>query len=104
MNKKRRNELTKLISRLETVDSILEKDELEDIIFDLEEIRDEEEEAFDNMPENLQGSWRGSESEEAIDNMDSAIEALEDACDEEDADEFEDMISDAIGYIEDAVI
>lgn len=102
MNKKRRNELAKLALKLEMIESILEKEKLEEIIFDLEGVKDEEEEAFDNMPENLQGSCRGSESEDAIDNIDNAIEMLEDALDEEDEEEFEDMISDAIGYIEDA--
>lgn len=36
-------------------------------------------EAFDNMPESLQGSWRGTESEDAQGSLESAIDALEEA-------------------------
>lgn len=31
------------------------------------------------MPENLQGSWRGTESEDAQGSLESAIDALEEA-------------------------
>ncbi len=44
---------------------------------DLQKILDEEQDYFDNMPENLQGSVRGSDSEDAIDTMESCIEDLE---------------------------
>jgi len=40
---------------------------------------DDEQDAYDNMPENLQGSDRGMESEEAQESLESAIEALEEA-------------------------
>ena len=43
----------------------------------LQKVLDEEQSSFDNMPENLQGSLRGSESEDAIDTMESCIEDLE---------------------------
>ena len=45
----------------------------------LRDILGEEQEYYDNMPENLQGSTRGMESEEAQSNIESAIESLEDA-------------------------
>lgn len=41
-------------------------------------VQSEEEIAFDNMPENLQGSMRGMESEEAIEHLSEAV----DLCDE----------------------
>lgn len=44
-------------------------------------LKDEEQDYYDNMPENLQGSIRGTESEEAIDNMTEAIDSLESAID-----------------------
>ena len=47
----------------------------------IEEIKTDEEMAFDNMPENLQGSQKGEESEEAIDYMDQAIDSIEEAID-----------------------
>lgn len=67
MNKVRRKQLAEVSSILETAKGMLE------------EIRDDEQDYFDNMPENLQGSERGEASEEAIDAMDEAIESLESA-------------------------
>lgn len=51
--------------------------EIENCKENLQKILDEEQDYFDNMPENLQGSIRGSDSEEAIDAMESCIEDLE---------------------------
>lgn len=44
----------------------------------LNEIRDEEQEAFDNMPEGLQCSSRGEAMQEAIDMMDEWNSEIED--------------------------
>lgn len=44
----------------------------------LEEVRNEEEEAFDNMPEGLQDSERGDMMQEAVDTLDEAIDRLDD--------------------------
>lgn len=51
--------------------------EIENCKENLQKILDEEQDYFDNMPENLQGSMRGSDSEDAIDTMESCIEDLE---------------------------
>ena len=51
--------------------------EIENCKENLQKILDEEQDCFDNMPENLQGSVRGSDSEEAIDTMENCIEDLE---------------------------
>ena len=67
MNKQRRKSISENISLLEDI-----KSNIEDILSD-------EEFAFDNMPENLQGSLRGEESETAIDLLSSAIDDLENA-------------------------
>ena len=67
MNKQRRKSISENISLLENI-----KSNIEDILSD-------EEFAFDNMPENLQGSLRGEESETAIDLLSSAIDDLENA-------------------------
>lgn len=45
----------------------------------VDEIKDEEQDYFDNMPENLQGSDRGCAAEDAIDSLDAAMEALDEA-------------------------
>lgn len=44
----------------------------------LEGVRDEEQDAFDNLPEGLQYSERGEMMEEAIDNLDEAIDYIDD--------------------------
>lgn len=44
---------------------------------ELNAIQDEEQEAFDNLPESLQYSERGDSMQEAIDAMDSALDDLD---------------------------
>ena len=67
MNKSRRQQLRKWLEDIEAI-----KNELERIIED-------EQEYYDNIPENLQGSERASDSEEAIDNMNEAVSTIEEA-------------------------
>ena len=64
MNKTRRMQIKEAIQRIEGL---------------MQNILSDEQEAYDNMPENLQGSYRGIESEEAQENLEAAIEALEEA-------------------------
>ena len=45
----------------------------------LEGARDEEQEYYDNMPENLQASDKGEAAENAVSNLDEAISAIEEA-------------------------
>jgi hypothetical protein len=52
-------------------------DELENVVCKLNDILDDEQMAFDSMPEGLQSSQRGEDSEESIDNMSEAIEYIE---------------------------
>lgn len=49
---------------------------------DLEMVKNEEEEAYDNMPEGLQESERGEMMQEAIDALDDAMSPLESAIDD----------------------
>ena len=67
MNKQRRQTISKIIELLDDV-----KNKLEDVLND-------EENYFDNMPENLQGGMRGMDSEEAIDTMNEAVECIDNA-------------------------
>lgn len=67
MNNIRRKKLAKLYEELETLKSLLE------------EVAEEEQEAFDNIPENLQYTGRYEKAEEAVDNLDTAVSALEEA-------------------------
>ena len=43
----------------------------------LEEVMSDEQDAFDNMPENLQGSERGEQMEDYIYNMQEGVDNLE---------------------------
>lgn len=67
MNIKRRKRLREILTTITDVSS------------EIETLRDEEDEARDNMPESFQDTDRYSESEEASDAMDSAIDSLNDA-------------------------
>ena len=67
MNNTRRKEPGRLAAQLEEV-----KDALENL-------KGEEEEYLENMPESIQGSERGERAGEAIDNMDTALGALDEA-------------------------
>lgn len=65
MNKARKAELTKIVS------------ELEDIVSRLETIRDAEQEAFDNLPESLQGGERGEAMQGNVAVLDEAHSEIE---------------------------
>jgi len=72
MNKQRRKELRKI------------KDKLIDIQTELENIKEQEEEAYENMPDSLKNTEKGQKMEEGISSLDGAY----------------DIINDAISYIE----
>jgi predicted RNase H-like HicB family nuclease len=95
----RRKELAKLVIKLKM---IRDKDDIYDVISDLESIRDEEEEYYDNIPENLQSSQRAYDSEEAIDNMNDALELLEQAYESVEDNDITSIISEAVDKINEA--
>jgi uncharacterized coiled-coil DUF342 family protein len=65
MNKDRRARIQALINKLE------------DIKVDIDFIKDEEQEYYDNMPENFQIGEKGDKASEAIDNLDYAYSSIE---------------------------
>ena len=65
MNKLRRKEIARAIELMEQAREILEA------------VMEEEQEAFDNMPESLQCSERGEAMEEYIGTLEEAIDNLE---------------------------
>ena len=67
MNRTRRQQLRKLIEKMEILKS------------ELEMIESDEQEYYDSMPENLQGSMNGMNSEEALDKISEAIACVEEA-------------------------
>lgn len=64
------------VRRKEIINIIKEIDKIKD---KLDEIKNDEEFAFDNMPENLQGSLKGEASEYDIELMDNALDNLSEA-------------------------
>lgn len=107
MNNKRRKEILNVINRIELKISAenlsaefikQENNVISNILFD-------EEEAFENMPESLQGSERGDISQEAQDNLRCAIDALDEAgscLSEDNLDGVIDALEEAIICLEDA--
>ena len=67
MNNIRRKEINKV------------KEKLENLLADLDGLKSEEEEAYDNMPESLQESDRGGEMLENIEYLDEAYNAVDEA-------------------------
>lgn len=67
MNKTRRQQLRKWL------------DDMENIKSELENICSDEQDYFDNIPENLQGSQRACDSEEVIEQMEEAVSSIEEA-------------------------
>lgn len=65
MNKDRRSRLRKII------------DQITDLKSGIEEIKEEEQDSFDNLPESLQQGEKGSKMEEAISNMEDATNAID---------------------------
>lgn len=70
MNKERRKQIDGMIAKLENI-----KEFISDIL-------DDEQNAFDNMPESMQYGERGYIMQVAIDNLDDAIGNIADAIDD----------------------
>ena len=67
MNKKRREAIAQLVKDMEGSRN------------DLENLIDEEQEAYDNLPEPLQSSMKGDEMNDCIDCMNDAMSSLDDS-------------------------
>jgi uncharacterized coiled-coil DUF342 family protein len=85
MNNDRRKQLSALHERVsafqtrwaewtEQLDGL--KAEADELHGELESLRDEEQEYYDNMPESFQNGEKGTTAEEAVSAMDTALEAL----------------------------
>ena len=89
MNKARRKQIEKIIKKLEGL-----QEEIESIHEGVEGVQSEEQEAFDNIPENLQGSERYETAEAAVDAPDSAEGGF---------DEVTDALESIIDYLNEAM-
>ena len=73
MNKTRRKAIFAVAVKIGTV-----KEEIESLMQELDDIKTEEEEYRDNIPENMQGGERYEIAETAIANLDGAYSCLDD--------------------------
>lgn len=91
MNKVRRKELAAIVEKLEELDALREeiKERLGAVI-------DEEQEAFDNLPDSLKVSERGEQIEDNIYAINGALVDLEDL-EDFDIDNIIDQLQDVIG-------
>lgn len=72
MNNERRKDIARAKSRLEEIQI-----QIDELIGDIENIRDAEQGAFDAMPESFQEGDRGQTIQEAIDGLENALSELE---------------------------
>lgn len=72
MNDTRRRRINELKTQVDFANTTLKE-----VSKKLSSLLSEEQDAFDNMPEGLQSSYRGMCSEDAIDNMEEASEKLD---------------------------
>lgn len=69
MNKNRRERLERIAS------------EMDELRSQLESLRDEEQDAFDNTPDSLRESDKGQETEAGLDTLNNAVDELESLAD-----------------------
>lgn len=74
MNKERRKAIEAMAAKIEELKSQLEG-------LDVSDLRDEEQDYFDNMPESLQGGDKGQAAEAAAEALTEAIDSLQEAVD-----------------------
>ncbi len=100
MNKARRKSLGELQDRIAELGISQMRDKVQEILDKLEEIREEEQDALDNLPEGLRDGERGQDMQAAVDSMGEAFDALEtlaEALDEAEPDTLVGHIDDAKG-------
>jgi septal ring factor EnvC (AmiA/AmiB activator) len=72
MNNARRKEIMKLETMIENL-----KDQLDEARELAEQIKEDEQEYIDNMPESLQGGEKYERAETAVSNLDDVVESLD---------------------------
>jgi chromosome segregation ATPase len=72
MNNQRRKEIAAVRARLEAAQQAVDE-----LVGELESIRDDEQSYFDDMPENFQSGEKGERAQAAIDALEEAIAEVE---------------------------
>lgn len=77
MNKERRSRIRGLVKAFKDLSSTIQND----LSSQVQDLHDLEEEAFDNMPESMQDSDRGTAMQYAMDELQSAVDLCSEASD-----------------------
>lgn len=80
MNNDRRKRLQDLQEKGNALNDRLKDlmSEYESLQAEIEEVKDEEQNYYDNMPESLQGGDKGSAAEQVVSDLDTVLEAIGD--------------------------
>lgn len=114
MNKERRKAINDLIDTAQKISDEIEGDgesrameevrgDLSSLADDIESIRDEEQEYYDNMHENFQQGDKGQNAEAAVSALDQAIDYVHDAESALENVPGEDEIQEALNNLSDAI-
>ena len=77
MNRERRSRIRGLIKAFKDLSSTIQND----LYSQVQDLHDLEEEAFDNMPESMQESDRGTAMQDTMDELQSAVDLCSEASD-----------------------
>lgn len=69
MNKDRRKHINDIVEQLNV------------LLLEIEEVKDEEQEAYDNLPESMQGGEKGEKMSDAVNNLEYAFDGLAEVID-----------------------
>lgn len=94
MNNNRRKAIADIVTKVEEIVANA-KEKLEELHSEIEDIRDEESDCYENLPEGIMYSERGEAMEQAVDNLDNAASSIGELIDAIDTD-------DLISYLNDA--
>lgn len=94
MNAERRKTIKDVITRLQGYKWDDLANYLDALKTDLEGVTEEEQSAFDNMPESMQNGEKGSAMQEGLDILNAAVDAIQSAWD---------SVNDASGQVEESI-
>lgn len=96
MNKARRTEIAKVITSIEELKASAATlaGQLSDIKDSIEQIRDDEQEYYDNMPDNMRDGDKGEAAQSAVNALEEAMSGVETMIAELDESKFSDIIGD----------
>lgn len=112
MNKNRRDRTTSIISQIEAIKTEIEDNEYYDeqtqaaalspLKAQVSDLREEEQDYLDHMPESFQNGNKGEATQNAIDELDNADSYIDQAIDDLAEDEVD--VGTVLGNLEDAII